>query len=94
MECGSIYSRGKSRNGGVKRVNFAHYRTSYKGRTAEELNVHPLISYLVNGKMATLYELQTIYNFADLFILKEILDIQLEAEYIAAQKRKRKSKSG
>jgi hypothetical protein len=44
--------------------------------------------------MATLYELQTIYNFADLFILKEILDIQLEAEYIAAQKRKRKSKSG
>jgi len=36
--------------------------------------------------MATLHELRTIYTYADLFYLNEVLDLRQEAEYLRNKK--------
>jgi hypothetical protein len=48
-----------------------------------------LIVKLINGKMATLHELQTIYSLQDAMYLLEVLDIKEEREYLEMEKIKR-----
>lgn len=69
---------------GLIEVRFSHHR---KGKSDDKkYNVHPLVSRLVLGKMATYNELQTIYCLKDMVMMDEILNIKEEAEYIARQK--------
>jgi len=41
---------------------------------------------LINGKMATLHELQTIYSLQDAYYLSEVLDIEEERIYLQNKK--------
>jgi len=50
------------------------------------LNVDPFIARLINGEIATLYELQTIYSLADAHYLSEVLDIKEEQIYLQDKK--------
>ncbi|RLB89588.1 MAG: hypothetical protein DRH26_11245, partial [Deltaproteobacteria bacterium] len=47
-----------------------------------KLNVDPFISRLVNGKVATLHELKTVYSLEDAYYLSEILDLKEEQIYL------------
>jgi len=49
---------------------------------SRKLNVDPFVARLVNGKMATLWELQNTYSLADAYYLSEILDIKEEQIYL------------
>jgi hypothetical protein len=81
-----LYLRSEFCSGKVKRVKFAHHVSgTYETR---ELNVNPLISRLILGKMATLHELQTVYNFHDMLYLSEVLDLKEESEYLARKRNK------
>jgi len=44
--------------------------------------VSPLIARLINGKMAKLIELQTVYSVHDAWVLDEILNTQEEIDYL------------
>ena len=46
------------------------------------MNVDPVIARLINGDMAKLHELQTIYSLADAYYLSEVLDIKEEQIYL------------
>lgn len=62
------------------RVNFAHHK---KGRVdPRKLNVDPFVARLVNGGLASLNELQTIYSLQDAYYLSEVLDIKEEQTYL------------
>jgi hypothetical protein len=39
------------------------------------------------GKMATRYEMQTIYSLTDLYYLDEVLNLKEEAEYLNSKKK-------
>lgn len=53
-------------------------------------NLSPVIGSVVSGKLATLYELQTIYGTDDLFDLYEIVMVKLHNENIMYNRRKNK----
>jgi hypothetical protein len=76
-----FYIRGKSKPGKVHRVKFAHHNKVK--RDYRLLNVNPIIARLILGKMATLHELQTIYSFADMMYLDEVLSLKEEQQYLA-----------
>ena len=44
-----------------------------------------MVARLINGKMATLHELQTIYSLDDALYLSEVLDLKEEVEYLHNQ---------
>jgi len=50
------------------------------------LSVHQLIPRLINGGMATLVALQTVYNTRDAWMLDEILNVQEEINYLSRPK--------
>lgn len=52
------------------------------------MNVDPFIARLINGDMASLHELQTIYSLADAHYLSEVLDIKEEQIYLSSKKGK------
>lgn len=84
MEGCSIHPGGKFLTGGVIRVKFAHHRKGIPD--SRKLNVDPFIVRLVNGGMASLNQLQTVYSLQDAFYLSEILDIKEEQIYLQRQK--------
>jgi len=45
--------------------------------------VSPFIARLINGDMATLYELKTKYSLADAYYLDEVLDLKEEQIYLS-----------
>lgn len=51
------------------------------------MNVDPFVARLINGKMATLHELKTVYSLNDAYYLSEVLDISEESEYLASKKK-------
>lgn len=70
----------------MHRVWFAHHR---KGKSdSRKLNIDPFIARLINGNMATLYELKTVYSLLDAYYLDEVLDIKEEQEYFQYKKNK------
>lgn len=81
MESGWFYPGGELCIGKVKRVKFAHHVSGKK--ETRDLNVHPLITRLVLGGMATYHELRTIYSLEDLYYLNEMLNLKEEAQYLA-----------
>ncbi|MCK5025073.1 MAG: hypothetical protein KAS15_00670 [Nanoarchaeota archaeon] len=62
------------------RVKFAHHRQGVLDQ--RKLNINPFIARLINGGMATLHELQTIYSLKDAYYLSEVLDLKEEQTYL------------
>ena len=56
------------------------------------VNVPPMIGSVVNSKLATLYELQSIYGTEDLFDLYEIIIIKIANEQKVMDRIKEKRK--
>ena len=58
------------------------------------VNVPPMIASVVNSRLATLYELQTVYGLEDLFDLLEVIIInianQQKRQKMMQEKRKRR----
>lgn len=53
-------------------------------------NLSPMIGLIVSSKLATLYELQTVYGSEDLFDLYEVVLVKLHNENVIYEsKRKR-----
>lgn len=53
-------------------------------------NLSPQIGVVVGSKLATLYEVQTIYGSEDLFDLYEVILVRLHNENIIFDRKKRK----
>lgn len=53
-------------------------------------NLSPIIGAVISNKLATLYELQTVYGTEDLFDLYEVILVKLHNENILYNKRKKK----
>ena len=47
----------------------------YVGRLATYQSILPLFGILISKKLATLYELQTLYSLNDAYILYDILEV-------------------
>lgn len=52
-------------------------------------NLSPIIGSIVNSKLATLYELQTVYGSEDLIDLYEVILVKLHNENIIYNRRKK-----
>ena len=52
-------------------------------------NLSPIIGSIVNSKLATLYELQTVYGSEDLIDLYEVILVKLHNENIIYSRRKK-----
>lgn len=65
-------------------MDFAHHKRGARG-THRDLNVHPFVARLIASKMATLIELQTVYSYADMLYMDEVLNLNEEAEYLAME---------
>jgi len=80
VESSWLHTQGEFHYGGVVKVNFAHHG---KGKIdPRKLNVDPFVARLINGKMATLHELKTIYSLQDAYYLNEVLDLNEEQIYL------------
>lgn len=53
-------------------------------------NLSPMIGTVIRSKLATLYELQTIYGGEDLFDLYEVILVKSHNETIASERIKNK----
>lgn len=53
-------------------------------------NLSPQIGTVVGSKLATLYELQTVYGSEDLFDLYEVILVKLHNENVIFEKRRKK----
>lgn len=53
-------------------------------------NLSPMIGAVVSNKLATLYELQTVYGVEDLFDLYEVILVKLHNENVVYSRRKKK----
>lgn len=87
MESCCFHIGGKFCRGKAYRVKFAHHGTGTVERDQRNLNVHQLAARLINGKMATLHELQTVYSFKDMLYLDEVLNLQEEHNYLQNKKK-------
>ena len=54
------------------------------------VNVPPMIGSVVNSRLATLYELQTVYGLEDLYNLYEIILVKVANEQKMVEKAKEK----
>ena len=52
-------------------------------------NLSPLIGAVIANKLATLYELQTVYGTEDLFDLYEVILVKLHNENVIYSRRKK-----
>lgn len=52
-------------------------------------NLSPIIGAVINSRLATLYELQTVYGTDDLFDLYEVILVKLHNENVIYSKRKK-----
>ena len=59
---------------------------------AKYVNVPPMIGAIVNSKLATLHELESVYGFEDLYNLYEIIIIKVANEQKIADDIKNKRK--
>lgn len=59
---------------------------------ASYVNVPPMIGAIISSKLATLYELDTVYGLEDLFNLYEIVIIKVANEQKAIDKAKERRK--
>ena len=80
MASGRFYIGGKFQHGGVHRVKFAHHISGQPDQ--RKLNVDPFIARLINGRAATLKELQAVYSLPDALYLSEVLDLKEEQIYL------------
>lgn len=53
-------------------------------------NLSPIIGAVISSKLATLYEIQTIYGSEDLFDLYEVVLVKLHNENVVYNRRKKK----
>ena len=53
-------------------------------------NLSPQIGSVIGNKLATLYEIQTIYGSEDLFDLYEVILVKLHNENVIYDRKKRK----
>lgn len=53
-------------------------------------NLSPMIGAIVSNKLATLYELQSVYGVEDLFDLYEVILVKLHNENVIYSRRKKK----
>ena len=58
------------------------------------VNVPPMIGAVVNSKLATLHELETVYGFEGLFDLYEIILIRVANEQSTIEKAKQRRRGG
>lgn len=59
---------------------------------ASYVNVPPMIGSVVNSKLATLHELETVYGLEDLYNLYEIILIKVANEQASWRKAREKRK--
>ena len=84
-------------NGGIKAESW-FFRTRRWGRYELEKksylighpNLSPMISAVVSQRLATLYELQSVYSSEDLFNLYEVVLVKLHNENVEYKKMRKK----
>ena len=59
---------------------------------ASYVNVPPIIGAVISNKLATLYELETVYSYNDLLNLYEIIIIRVANEQIISKRAKERRK--
>ena len=84
MESSGVHFGGQFFHGKLIRIKFAHH---IKGEPdPRQFNVDLFIARLINNRMATLHELQTVYTLQDAYYLSEVLDIKEEQIYLQNKK--------